>query len=133
VTNATDKEFVGIRLSCDEDFNYYMDQSRMTIVQEANMTGAPDGKLPYPLDGPALSKQDCATEDNAACVACASTPHITRNMRHIKLTHHFLEKKTTDGTCIVTKVRTEDNNSDIGTKRVPLPLFISLTVGLTSF
>jgi hypothetical protein len=60
-------------------------------------------------------------EDNAACIACASTPHITRNMRHIELAHHFLKEKTTDGTCIVTK----DNNSDIGTKRVPLPLFIS--------
>jgi hypothetical protein len=71
-------------------------------------------------------------EDNAACVACASTPHITRNMRHIELAHHFLKEKTTDGTCIVTKVRTEDNNSDIGTKRVPLPLFISLTSRLVN-
>jgi hypothetical protein len=71
-------------------------------------------------------------EDNAACVACTSTPHITRNMRHIELVLHFLKEKTTDGTCIVTKVRTEDNNSDIGTKRVPLPLFISLTSRLVN-
>jgi hypothetical protein len=53
-------------------------------------------------------------------------------MRHIELAHHFLKEKTTDGTCIVTKVRTEDNNSDIGTKRVPLPLFISLTSRLVN-
>jgi hypothetical protein len=71
-------------------------------------------------------------EDNAACVACASTPHITRKKRHIELAHHFLKEKTTDGTCIVTKVRTEDNNSDIGTKRFPLPLFISLTSRLVN-
>jgi hypothetical protein len=45
-------------------------------------------------------------------------------MRHVELAHHFLKEKTTDGTCIVTKLRTEDNNLDIGTKRVPLPLFI---------
>jgi hypothetical protein len=75
VADATDKEFVGIRLSCDEDFNFYMDQSRMidAIVQEANMTGAPDAKLPYPLDGPAPSEQDCATEDQKA--ACSKYPY----------------------------------------------------------
>jgi hypothetical protein len=32
-------------------------------------------------------------EDNAACVACASTPHITRNMRHIELAHYFLRRR----------------------------------------
>ena len=302
VTDATNKEFVGIHIYHDEDFNYYMDQTRMitSIVEEANIAGARNEKLPYPMHGPPLSKEDCPTtdeqkakcskypyrkvvgqlmygmvhtmvtimyalnilsrygnnpgprhieflqhllryakyskadrlkfhthdgpydietmtplmqlmfqcdadlggnkdnghsqtsylgylagslicwcstdqgsvstssaeseikavnhtlrsevcadryilnamgwkqsptvieEDNAACVACASTPHITRNMRHIELAHHFLKEKTTDGTCIVTKVRTEDNNSDIGTKRVPLPLFISLTSRLVN-
>jgi hypothetical protein len=29
VTDASEKEFVGIRISHDEDFNYYMDQSRL--------------------------------------------------------------------------------------------------------
>jgi hypothetical protein len=75
VTDAPEKEFVGIRISHDEDFNYYMDQSRMidAIVKEANMDGAPDAKLPYPLDGPALSKADCATEDQKA--ACSRYPY----------------------------------------------------------
>jgi hypothetical protein len=75
VTDATEKEFVGIRISHDEDFNYYMDQSRMivAIVEVANMDGAPDAKLPDPLDGPSLSKADSATEDQKA--ACSRYPY----------------------------------------------------------
>ena len=30
VTDVNSKEFVGIRITCDENFNYYMDQSRMS-------------------------------------------------------------------------------------------------------
>jgi hypothetical protein len=301
VTDATSKEFVGIHIYHDEDFNYYMDQTRMinSIVEEANITGARDEKLPYPMLGPALSKADCPTdeqkikcskypyrkvvgqlmygmvhtmvtimyalnilsrygnnpgprhieflqhllryvkyakadrlkfsthdgptdietmtplmqlmfqcdadlggnldnghsqtsylgylsgslicwcstdqgsvststaeseikavnhtlkselianryildamgwkqsatiieEDNSACVAAAATPHITRGLRHLELAHHYLKEKTTDGTCIVTKVKSENNNSDIGTKRVPLPLFNALTSRLVN-
>ena len=29
VTDCTDKEFVGINITHDEDYNYYMDQTRM--------------------------------------------------------------------------------------------------------
>ena len=37
-------------LTCDDNFNYYMDQSRMItfIVLEANLPGAADEHLPYP-------------------------------------------------------------------------------------
>ena len=58
----------GIHIYHDEEYNYYMDQTRMitSIVADANMTGAPDAKLPYPTDGPNLSKQDCSTEDQKA-------------------------------------------------------------------
>jgi hypothetical protein len=75
VTDTTEKEFVGIRISHDEDFNYYMDQSRMidAIVKEANMDGAPDAKFPYSLDGPALSKADCSTENRKA--DCSRYPY----------------------------------------------------------
>ena len=40
VTDATDNEFVGIRITCDEHFNYYMDQTRMIdeIIKDLNMT-----------------------------------------------------------------------------------------------
>jgi hypothetical protein len=54
-------------------------------------------------------------EDNSACVAAASVPHIS------------IQPKTQDGTCLVVKVASADNNADIGTKRVPLPLHDALT------
>ena len=67
VTDATDKEFVGIRIEVDEHYNYYMDQHRMIdlIIKEANITGAKDEHLPYPTDAqqPPLSKMDCPTND----------------------------------------------------------------------
>ena len=59
-------------------------------------------------------------EDNSTCVARAATLHTTRGLRHLELAHHCLKEKTTDGTCIVTKVKSGNDNSDIGTKRVPL-------------
>ena len=48
VTDATSKEFVGIHIYQDEEYNYYMDQTRMitSIVADENMTGAPHAKLP---------------------------------------------------------------------------------------
>jgi hypothetical protein len=47
VTDATDKEFVGIKISRDEQFNYYMDQHRMieTILEEENINGTKDEHL----------------------------------------------------------------------------------------
>ena len=55
VTDAINKELVGIHIYHDEDFNYSMDQERMltSIVQQSNITGDKDEKLPYRLDGPA--------------------------------------------------------------------------------
>ena len=302
VTDATNKEFVGIHIYHDEHFNYYMDQERMidAIVTEAHIQGDKDEKLPYPLTGNALSKMDCPVtpeqkqkcslypyrkvvgqlmygmvhtmvtimyalnilsrygnnpgtrhieflkhllryakyskadrlmfrthdgptdiatmtdlmqlrfqcdadlggnldnkhsqtsylgylagnvicwcstdqgsvststaeseikavnhtlkaevianrgilnmmgwtqsatvieEDNSACVAAAQVPHITRGLRHLDLAEWYLKEKTQDGTCLVTKVASADNNSDIGTKRVPLPLFNALTYRLVN-
>ena len=39
----------------------------------------------------------------------------------------FLKEKYADGTCILIKVASGDNNADIGTKRVPRALFYKLT------
>ena len=299
VTDATTKEFVGIHIYHDEEYNYYMDQTRMinSIIADANMTGAPDAKLPYPIDGPNLSKADCATdeqkqtcskypfrkvvgqlmygmvhtmvtimyalnvlsryginpgprhieflkhllryvkhskddrlkftthngptdiitmtelmqlsfqcdadlggnldnghsqtsylgylagslicwcstdqgsvststaeseikavnhtlkcevianrgilnqmgwkqaptiieEDNSACVASSEVTHITRGLRHLDLAQFWFKEKVADKTCIVTKVASKDNNADIGTKRLLLPLFNALSYKL---
>ena len=42
-----------------------MDQTRMIteIIKEANLTGAKEEKLPYPIGNLPLSKKDCATDD----------------------------------------------------------------------
>ena len=299
VTDATSKEFVGIHIYHDEEYNYYMDQTRMitSIVADANMTGAPDAKLPYPTDGPNLSKQDCPTEDqkaecskypyrkvvgqlmygmvhtmvtimyalnilsryginpgprhivflkhlvryakhskddrlkfsthngptdintmtelmqlsfqcdadlggnldnghsqtsylgylagslicwcstdqgsvststaeseikavnhtlkcevianrgilnqmgwkqnptiieedNSACVTSSQVTHITRGLRHLDLAQFWIKEKVADGTCVVIKVASKDNNADIGTKRLLLPLFNALSYKL---
>ena len=65
VTDSTDKEFVGINITRDADFNYYMDQTRMIteIIKEAKLTGAKDERLPYPIGNDQISKADLATEE----------------------------------------------------------------------
>jgi Reverse transcriptase (RNA-dependent DNA polymerase) len=69
VSDATEKEFVGIRITRDEHYNYFLDQTRMIddIMNEAHMKNEKDEKLPYPNPtmGPALSKLDNATDENA--------------------------------------------------------------------
>ena len=299
VTDATNNEFVGIKITCDATFNYYMDQSRLAneIVKECNMTGAKEERLPYPMTGESLSKADNATEeqkeecskypyrrivgqlmygmvhtmvcimyalnvlsrysnnpgprhiaflkhlikyvnyarndrlmfcthegpkdlatmtkvlqlrfqcdadlagnkdnshsqtsylgylgdqlicwcstdqgsvststaeseikavnhtlkaevianrgilnrmgwiqeptvieeDNSACVFASKVTHMTRNLRHLDLTECFLKEKVADKTCVIVKVESRHNNSDIGTKRVPQHIFNTLTYQL---
>jgi hypothetical protein len=76
VTDATDKEFVGIHIYHDKDFNYYMDQTRMitSIVEEANIAGARNEKLPYPMLGLPLSKEDGPTTDEQEA-KCSKYPY----------------------------------------------------------
>ena len=66
-------------------------------------------------------------EDNKACVDAYILPHMTRNFRHLKLNKNFLKEKYSDGTCILIKIASGDNNADIGTKRVPRTRFEKLT------
>jgi hypothetical protein len=65
ITDASDKEFVGINISTDADMNYYMDQTRMVeaILTEAGRKGVRDEHLPYPMTGNRLSKQDDASDE----------------------------------------------------------------------
>ena len=299
VTDCTDKEFVGINITHDSNFNYYMDQTRMIteIIKEAKLTGAKDERLPYPMGNDPISKADIATddqklecskypyrrvvgqlmygmvhtmigimyalnvlsrygnnpgprhieflkhllkyckyskmdrlkfhthdgptdietmtqvlqlrfqcdadlggnldnghsqtsyigylgksvicwcstdqgsvststaeseikavnhtlkaevisnrgilnsmgwkqeptiieEDNQACVYASEAKHMTRNLRHLDLAQLWFKEKVADGTCIVQKVESKENNSDIGTKRVPKQIFDYLTHNL---
>ena len=74
VTDCTDKEFVGINITHDEDYNYYTNQTCTitVIVKEANLR-AKDEKLPYPLANAALSQLESATEEQKK--ECSKYPY----------------------------------------------------------
>jgi hypothetical protein len=69
-------------------------------------------------------------EDNSACVFASQSLHFTRNLRHLDLTECWIKEKVADKTCVIIKVESKHNNSDIGTKRVPLNVFNTLTYPL---
>jgi hypothetical protein len=75
VSDVTDNEFVGIQITRDDNYNYFMNQMRMIddILSETQMKQAKDKRLPYPLQGPPLSKLDNATEANYA--ECQKFPY----------------------------------------------------------
>ena len=54
-------------------------------------------------------------EDNQACVYVSEAKHMTRNLRHLDLAQLWFKEKVADGTCIIEKVDSKENNSDIGT------------------
>ena len=69
-------------------------------------------------------------EDNSACVHASTTVQITRGLRHLPLAENWFKEKVADGTCVIVKVPTTENNADIGTKRLARPLFKKLTYAL---
>ena len=66
-------------------------------------------------------------EDNQAALFHSKSSHMTRNLRHLDLCENWIKEKVADSTCYLHKVASQDNNSDIGIKRVPLPVFNKLT------
>ena len=55
---------------------------------------------------------------------------MTRNLRYLDLAQLRFKEKVADGTCIIEKVDSKENNSDIGTKRVSKHTFAYLTHNL---
>ena len=53
-------------MTFDKDVNYYLDQKRAIegVIKAAKLSGAKIQKLPYPLDGKSLSKEDNAKDDS---------------------------------------------------------------------
>ena len=49
------------------------------IVKEANLTGAKEEKLPYPMGNLPLSKKDCATEDQKKSAPSTLTEELSDN------------------------------------------------------
>ena len=63
---------MAINVTSDEKGNFYLDQKKLieSAVKAAKESGAKVQKLPYPLDGPSLSKADNAkTEAEANDIA----------------------------------------------------------------
>jgi hypothetical protein len=69
-------------------------------------------------------------EDNSACVFASRSTNFTRNLRHLDLIECWFKEKVADKTCVLQKVESKHNNADIGTKRVPLHVFNTLTYQL---
>ena len=68
VKDCTREPFVGINVTMDEQGNYYLDQKKSmeSVVKAAKVRGAKVQKLPYPLDGPSLSKAHKAKNEAEA-------------------------------------------------------------------
>ena len=79
VKDCANEPFVGITVTFDKDGNYFLDQKRAIegVVKAAKLSGAKIQKLPYPLDGKSLSKEDNAKDDSEVReVAAFTTPSI---------------------------------------------------------
>ena len=66
-------------------------------------------------------------EDNQVCAYASESKHMTRNLRHLDLAQLWFKEKVADGTCVIVKVDSKENKSDIGTKRVSKIIFEYLT------
>ena len=75
VKDCANEPFVGINVTTDKEGNYYLDQKRAIegVIKAAKLSGAKTQKLPYPLDGNSLSKEDNA-KDDAEVRKVAKTP-----------------------------------------------------------
>ena len=65
-------------------------------------------------------------EDNQVCEYASEAKHM-KNLRHLDLAQLWLKEKVADGTCVIKKVASANNSSNIGTKRVSKIIFEFLT------
>ena len=75
----------------------------------------------FPQDGTIIE------EDNQACVYASEIPHLTRGMRHLDLAEMLIKEEVESKDIKLLKVASAYNTSDLGTKRLVLPLFSKLT------
>ena len=60
----------------------------------------------------------------------SESKHMTRSLRHLDLAQLWFKEKVEDGTCVIVKVDSKENDLDIGTKRVSKIIFECLTYNL---
>ena len=80
VKDCTNESFVGINVTTDKEGNYHLDLKRAIegVIKAAKLSGAKTQKLPYPVDGKSLSKEDNA-KDDAEIREVAKTPFRALN------------------------------------------------------
>ena len=61
-------------------------------------------------------------EDNQTCVYASEAKHMTRNLRHLVLAQLWFKENVADGTCIIEKVDSKENNSDMNSSSGTLPI-----------
>ena len=64
--------------------------------------------------------------DNQACLCASEIPHMTRGMRHLDLAASDQGESGGQGEKVI-KGASADHTSDLGTKRLALPVFDKLT------
>ena len=56
-------------------------------------------------------------------IYASESKHMTRNLRHLDLAQLWFKEKVAGGTCVIVKVDSKENYSDIGTKCVSKTIF----------
>ena len=76
MASASSLAFVGINVTSGNQGNYYLDQKKSIegVVKATKVSGCKVQKLPYPLEGPSLSKADNA-KDEAEAKEGAKVPY----------------------------------------------------------
>ena len=91
------------------------------LTQEAPAMRGMLNQMGFPQDATIIE------EDNQACVYAPEIPHLTRGMKHLKLADVLIKEKVESSEIKLIKVASADNTSDLGTKRLALPLFNEFT------
>lgn len=64
-------------------------------------------------------------EDNQAAVYAARVKNMTKGLRHLDLNEMIFKEKQADNTIKLVQVLGFENLADLGTKRIPWPIFCS--------
>lgn len=73
MTDASDKEFVGINITCDEDYNYFIDQTRM-LDKILEGIGMKNGEIPVSKNSRPVNVRDGTYQnDNNVRSKCTVT------------------------------------------------------------
>jgi hypothetical protein len=97
--------------------NHTLKAETISCIAILNAMGFKQGTVPF-------------YQDNAAVVYAARQPNMTRGLRHLDLNEMYFKEKQEDDTIRLIKIEGTENPADLGTKRVPWPIFAKITDGI---